>query len=107
MLDPQSWSKPSLAVKDIPAIRVDLASPQSPDSVVVTDEFGRTVKRDSSEPGDDEEGIFMKSRHEEKEEQDKDPRLIRCLSDPGPAGNDEDEPFLSWGGGGGEEGGVL
>ncbi|XP_062841328.1 sodium/hydrogen exchanger 1 [Trichomycterus rosablanca] len=96
--DPQAWSKPSLAVKDIPAIKVDLASPQSPDSFAVTDEFGKAASRDP----EDEGGLFMKrppseKRKEEKREQDdgKDPRLLRCLSDPGPAVVDEeDEPFL-------------
>ncbi|KAK3515483.1 hypothetical protein QTP70_023007 [Hemibagrus guttatus] len=32
--DPQAWSvKPTATNKDIPSIKVDLASPQSPDSV--------------------------------------------------------------------------
>ncbi|XP_053467306.1 sodium/hydrogen exchanger 1 [Ictalurus furcatus] len=97
--DPQAWSKPTVAGKDIPAIKVDLASPQSPDSITTLDEFGKPTKQD---PDEEEEGLVMRRKGEdrtgEQGEQDdsKDQRLLRCLSDPGPAVNEdeEDDPFL-------------
>nr|XP_020445742.1 sodium/hydrogen exchanger 1-like isoform X2 [Monopterus albus] len=90
--DPQSYGvKP--ATDNVPTIQVDLASPQSPDSVNVMDEFGR---------GDQEEdqGLMMKppSGHKKPGEAEgarEQQKLTRCLSDPGPGGDeDEDEPFL-------------
>ncbi|MEQ2164323.1 hypothetical protein GOODEAATRI_005524, partial [Goodea atripinnis] len=77
---------------------VDLASPQSPDSVNLLDEIG---KADQGE----EQGLMMKpppglsgsDKHGEKEKDDwrDQQKLMRCLSDPGPgAEEDEDEPFL-------------
>lgn len=83
--------------KDIPAIKVDLASPQSPDSVTMTDELGKTSGQD------EDEGLMMRRKKDDKmgeqrEQEDlKEQRLLRCLSDPGPAVNEEeeeDEPFL-------------
>lgn len=80
----------------VPTIQVDLASPQSPDSVNMMDEFARGMKKQQDE---EEAGLMMKppaaaatgdgdkSRDQQK--------LTRCLSDPGPsADEDEDEPFL-------------
>ncbi|XP_076136554.1 Na(+)/H(+) exchanger beta isoform X1 [Alosa pseudoharengus] len=114
--DPQAWSmKPDS--DGVPAIKVDLASPQSPpDSVNITDEFG---KRSGPPAGGEEEGgLVMKRPHPppslsvtaatkeekggrrqqqpEEDEEGRDPqRLMRCLSDPGPsAEEEEDEPFL-------------
>lgn len=84
----------------MPTIQVDLASPQSPDSVNVMDEFRRAGQQ---RPQDEEEqGLMMKppsgpSRPNKPGEADggKDQKLTRCLSDPGPsADEDEDEPFL-------------
>ncbi|XP_063055297.1 sodium/hydrogen exchanger 1 isoform X2 [Engraulis encrasicolus] len=111
--DPQAWSiKPD--VDNVPAIKVDLASPQSPpDTINITDEFG---KRSAAPPpttadGDEDGGLVMKppppslsvttatwkkggGGEEGKEEPQQ--RLMRCLSDPGPSGEEEeeDEPFL-------------
>ncbi|XP_066499257.1 sodium/hydrogen exchanger 1 [Hoplias malabaricus] len=101
--DPQAWSvKPAANADTVPSIKVDLASPQSPDSVSVVDEFGRACGRAPRED-EEEEGLTMKPPSEakgEKEEQEdgKEQRLLRCLSDPGPATaedeEEEDEPFL-------------
>ncbi|MCJ8745504.1 hypothetical protein PDJAM_G00130950 [Pangasius djambal] len=98
--DPQAWSiKPMTSNKGIPAIKVDLASPQSPDSLTMLDEFGKATGQD---PAEEEEGLVMRRKKEdrtgEQGEQDdvKEQRLLRCLSDPGPAidEEEEDEPFL-------------
>uniref|UniRef100_A0A672HR57 Sodium/hydrogen exchanger n=1 Tax=Salarias fasciatus TaxID=181472 RepID=A0A672HR57_SALFA len=72
-VDPQAYSvKP--AADNVPTIQVDLASPQSPDSVNLLDEFRRPGGADDA-------------RDQQK--------LMRCLSDPGPsADEEEDEPFL-------------
>lgn len=101
LIDPQAWStKPTVANKDIPAIKVDLASPQSPDSVTMLDEFGKAKGQD---PDEEEEGLVMRRKKEDRtgeqaeQEAAKEQRLLRCLSDPGPAVNEEeeeDEPFL-------------
>lgn len=102
--DPQAWGiKPMTAgikpvtTGGIPTIKVDLASPQSPESVSVVDEF----KKSGCEQ-EDEDGLVMKptslvTKKDGTDEDDKEPqqRLQRCLSDPGPSAEDEeDEPFL-------------
>ncbi|KAJ8289550.1 hypothetical protein GJAV_G00002590 [Gymnothorax javanicus] len=94
--DPQAYnSKPDS--DDVPAIKVDLASPQSPDSVKLEDEL---AKKAAPKNLPEDEGLVMKvppssSGPKEEEANGKDPRLLRCLSDPGPnADDDEDEPFL-------------
>ncbi|KAG7317920.1 hypothetical protein KOW79_018955 [Hemibagrus wyckioides] len=99
--DPQAWSvKPTATNKDIPSIKVDLASPQSPDSVTELNEFSKTAEQD---PAEEEEGLVMRRKRDDKtgekgEQEDvKDQRLLRCLSDPGPAiseEEEEDDPFL-------------
>ncbi|GAA6085400.1 sodium/hydrogen exchanger 1 [Tachysurus ichikawai] len=98
--DPQTWStKPTSTNKDLPSIKVDLASPQSPDSVNELNEFSKTTEQD---PAEEEEGLVMLRKKEDRtgekgeQEDTKDPRLLRCLSDPGPAVNEdeEDQPFL-------------
>uniref|UniRef100_A0A668A0L0 Sodium/hydrogen exchanger n=1 Tax=Myripristis murdjan TaxID=586833 RepID=A0A668A0L0_9TELE len=96
--DPQAYSvKPTS--DSVPTIQVDLASPQSPDSVNLMDEF-----RNARQPEQDEDrGLMMKppseakgpKRPEDAEGAKDQQRLMRCLSDPGPsADEDEDEPFL-------------
>ncbi|XP_017551279.2 sodium/hydrogen exchanger 1 [Pygocentrus nattereri] len=101
--DPQAWSiKPAADAGTIPSIKVDLASPQTPDSVSMVDEFGKPASRVPREPEDEEEGLMMrpplgeKGEKEEQEEGKEQQRLLRCLSDPGPAvaEEEEDEPFL-------------
>ncbi|KAK2815192.1 hypothetical protein Q7C36_023458 [Tachysurus vachellii] len=98
--DPQTWStKPTSTNKDLPSIKVDLASPQSPDSVNEVNEFSKTTEQD---PTEEEDGLVMLRKKEDRtgekgeQEDTKDPRLLRCLSDPGPAVNEdeEDQPFL-------------
>ncbi|KAL7835854.1 hypothetical protein SRHO_G00282010, partial [Serrasalmus rhombeus] len=98
--DPQAWSiKPAADAGTIPSIKVDLASPQTPDSVSMVDEFGMPTSR---VPREEEEGLMMrpplgeKGEKEEQEEGKEQQRLLRCLSDPGPAvaEEEEDEPFL-------------
>lgn len=89
-LDPQAYNvKP--ASNRVPTIQVDLASPQSPDSVNVMDEFTR------ADQGEEDQGLMMKPSDKPgegggaKDQQ----KLTRCLSDPGPsADEEEDEPFL-------------
>lgn len=82
----------------VPTIQVDLASPQSPDSVNMMDEFARGAGGGPKKQEDEEEaGLMMKhpaaaSDGDKSRDQQK---LMRCLSDPGPsADEDEDEPFL-------------
>ncbi|XP_016394801.1 sodium/hydrogen exchanger 1-like [Sinocyclocheilus rhinocerous] len=95
--DPQAWGLKSVT-ESIPTIKVDLASPQSPESVNVVDEFSKK----GSQPKEEEGGLTMKVPSPAKQRKDKTPdeepqqRLMRCLSDPGPAAEeeDEDEPFL-------------
>lgn len=80
----------------VPVIQVDLASPQSPDSVNVMDEFRRANQ-------EEDQGLMMKppqgssgsNKPGEADTTRDQQRLMRCLSDPGPsADEDEDEPFL-------------
>ena len=91
----------------VPTIQVDLASPQSPDSLSLLDELQRADQRRELRrrpPPDEEEGGLMMrppqarggDQGEEGGPSAKEQRLQRCLSDPGPsAEDDEDEPFLS------------
>ena len=89
------------ASDSVPTIKVDLASPQSPDSVNMLDEFRRAGQQQKP-PDEEEHSLTMKppsgsSRPNRSGEADggKDQKLTRCLSDPGPsADEDEDEPFL-------------
>ncbi|XP_064153079.1 sodium/hydrogen exchanger 1 [Anguilla rostrata] len=99
--DPQSYSsKPLKASEDVPTIQVDLASPQSPDSLKLEDELAKKAGR--KDPPEDR-GLVMKvpssssgPKKDEDQNGGKDQRLMRCLSDPGPSADeeDEDEPFL-------------
>ncbi|XP_060937760.1 sodium/hydrogen exchanger 1 isoform X1 [Limanda limanda] len=90
--DPQAYSmKPESG--SVPSIQVDLASPQSPDSVNVMDEF-RRAKREEEE---EEQGLMMKPPHGQSgpDKTGEPQKMTRCLSDPGPsADEEEDEPFL-------------
>lgn len=93
--DPQAYSMKEASDK-IPTIHVDLASPESPDSVNLLDEFRRVEQEDR--------GLMMTTQQSERsginKPADKDrardqQKLMRCLSDPGPsADEEEDEPFL-------------
>lgn len=92
--DPQAYSvKPPSG--PLPTIQVDLASPQSPDSVDIMSEF-KQAKREVEE---EDQGLVMSpadgpSRQGEGDT-GREQKLMRCLSDPGPsADEDEDEPFL-------------
>lgn len=87
----------------VPTIQVDLASPQSPDSVNMMDEFARGARRarGGANTQEDEEGagLMMKppaaAAAGEADRSRDQQKLMRCLSDPGPsADEDEDEPFL-------------
>lgn len=84
----------------VPTIQVDLASPQSPDSVNLMDEFRRAGQKQDEE---EDRGLMMKppsgpgGPHKPgKADGGGEPqKLTRCLSDPGPsADEEEDEPFL-------------
>lgn len=88
--DPQAYSSKSTA-DNVPTIQVDLASPQSPDSVNLLNE----LKKAESQP-DEDQGLTMKAPPSRPGESERDQqKLARCLSDPGPsADEDEDEPFL-------------
>lgn len=97
--DPQAYSVKSNS-DSVPTIQIDLASPQSPDSVCAVDEFARASKQQ-----DEDQGLMMKPpagpRGPNKSGDTDAPRdqqkLTRCLSDPGPsADEEEDEPFLPW-----------
>ncbi|XP_040020125.2 sodium/hydrogen exchanger 1 isoform X1 [Gasterosteus aculeatus] len=83
--DPQAY-RPKR--DSVPTIQVDLASPQSPDSVNLMDEFRANGGRREEE---EDQGLTMRPRGEDGRREP----LTRCLSDPGPsADEDEDEPFL-------------
>ncbi|XP_043116815.1 sodium/hydrogen exchanger 1 [Puntigrus tetrazona] len=102
--DPQAWGLKSIT-ESIPTIKVDLASPQSPESVNVVNEFGKKGGQPKVS-AEEEGGLTMKLPSPTKQrkdkpddgDDDKEPqqRLMRCLSDPGPAAEEEeeDEPFL-------------
>lgn len=94
--------KPSL--DSVPTIQVDLASPQSPDSVNMMDEFARGGKK-KQQQDEEEVGLMMKppsaqsgaSKPGERDTAREQQKLMRCLSDPGPSADedeDEDNPFL-------------
>uniref|UniRef100_A0AAV2MA05 Sodium/hydrogen exchanger n=1 Tax=Knipowitschia caucasica TaxID=637954 RepID=A0AAV2MA05_KNICA len=89
--DPQAYSKS--VGDDVPTIHVDLASPQSPDSVDLTDELKRNQTR-----SDEDQGLVMRPPSSKRpEDPDRDQqKFTRCLSDPGPSADEEeeDEPFL-------------
>ncbi|KAJ8341056.1 hypothetical protein SKAU_G00333470 [Synaphobranchus kaupii] len=94
--DPQTYSKPDS--ESVPTIKVDLASPQSPDSLKLEDEL---AKKAGHKVPEDDEGLVMKppsssAPKDGDQNGGKDPRLMRCLSDPGPSAEEEeeDEPFL-------------
>lgn len=101
LADPQAYSvKPSS--DRVPTIQVDLASPQSPDSVNMMEEFARGGKKQQDE---EEVGLMMKppssesgaSKPGEGDRARDQQKLMRCLSDPGPSADeddDEDNPFL-------------
>ncbi|XP_047454384.1 sodium/hydrogen exchanger 1 isoform X2 [Mugil cephalus] len=97
--DPQAYSTKQ-ASDSVPTIQVDLASPQSPDSVTLLDEFRQAGKQ---KPEEEEDGLMMKppsrtgasDKPGEADTGRDQQKLMRCLSDPGPsADEDEDEPFL-------------
>ncbi|XP_056448237.1 sodium/hydrogen exchanger 1-like [Gadus chalcogrammus] len=104
--DPQTYQMKQMS-DSVPTIQVDLASPQSPDSLSLLDELQRADQRRELRrrpPPDEEEGGLMMrppqarggDQGEEGGPSAKEQRLQRCLSDPGPsAEDDEDEPFLS------------
>ncbi|KAL3059850.1 hypothetical protein OYC64_014447 [Pagothenia borchgrevinki] len=94
--DPQSYrAKPES--DSVPTIHVDLASPQSPDSVNVMDEFRRAGQQRGGERGEEDQGLMMRPHKTGEGADGKDPqKLTRCLSDPGPsADEEEDQPFLA------------
>lgn len=93
--DPQAYNMKQTA-GNVPTIQVDLASPESPDSMNLTDE----LKKGEGQQNEDH-GLVMRppsgtSRSNKPEESDRDhQKLTRCLSDPGPsADEEEEEPFL-------------
>nr|AXV43377.1 sodium/hydrogen exchanger 1 [Lateolabrax maculatus] len=98
--DPQAYSMKPVS-DSVPTIQVDLASPQSPDSVNLMDEFGRAGQQQQQQ--EDDQGLVMKPpsgqsgphKPGEADGPREQQKLMRCLSDPGPsADEDEDEPFL-------------
>ncbi|XP_031432965.1 sodium/hydrogen exchanger 1 isoform X2 [Clupea harengus] len=106
--DPQAWSVKHDS-DGVPSIQVDLASPQSPpDSVCIVDDLAKSSAL-SAGTREEDGGLMMKPPSslavtapkkdekggEQQEEGKEQQRLIRCLSDPGPsADEEEDEPFL-------------
>uniref|UniRef100_A0AAQ5YK62 Sodium/hydrogen exchanger n=1 Tax=Amphiprion ocellaris TaxID=80972 RepID=A0AAQ5YK62_AMPOC len=95
--DPQAYSMKPVS-DSVPTIQVDLASPQSPDSVNLLDEFRHAGQQ---QPEVEDQGLMMKppsgpsgpNKPREADEARDQQKLMRCLSDPGPsADEDEDEP---------------
>nr|XP_033810497.1 sodium/hydrogen exchanger 1 isoform X1 [Geotrypetes seraphini] len=91
---------------NLPVITIDLASPQSPDSVdILNEEMGKTIDEDDEGEG---EGLMMKVKEPstpgtddvftpETGDSPSNQRLLRCLSDPGPRPEEEEEeekPFI-------------
>ncbi|KAM3615038.1 uncharacterized protein V6R79_022536 [Siganus canaliculatus] len=98
--DPQAYNMKA-ASDSVPTIQVDLASPQSPDSVNLMDEFRQAGQQQRRQ--EDDQGLMMKppsgtngpDKSSEGNGSREQQKLMRCLSDPGPsADEDEDEPFL-------------
>lgn len=81
----------------VPTIQVELASPQSPESVNIVNIVDE-VKRDREK--DEDMGLTMKppsapSKQGAEEDAKDQQKLMRCLSDPGPSADEgEDDPFL-------------
>lgn len=97
--DPQAYNLKSNSDR-VPTIQIDLASPQSPDSASTIDEFTHASKQQ-----EEDQGLMMKppagprgtNQSGEADGSREQQKLMRCLSDPGPsADEDEDEPFLPW-----------
>lgn len=89
----------------VPTIQVDLASPESPDTFNVVNDFQQADKQRK----EDDRGLMMKppssgpNKSGDKDEAREQQKLTRCLSDPGPGAEededeDEDEPFFRWDG---------
>lgn len=82
----------------MPTIQVDLASPQSPDSVNMTDEFTRASQQQQQQ--EEDQGLMMKPpsgppKRSGDADRSREQKLTRCSSDPGPsADEEEDDPFL-------------
>lgn len=105
--DPQTYNLKSNS-DSVPIIQIDLASPQSPDSASTIDEFTHASKQQQ-----EDQGLMMKpptgprgaNQSDEVNGSREQQKLMRCLSDPGPsADEDEDEPFLPWSSGAFESG---
>ncbi|KAL0984767.1 hypothetical protein UPYG_G00146650 [Umbra pygmaea] len=106
--DPNAFYNIKTPSDSVPTIHVELASPQSPDSVNLVDEVPKKgamgqglSQRNAADMKEDRERMMMppSAGKGEKVEDDggetKNPGLQRCLSDPGPSNEDEeDEPFL-------------
>lgn len=101
--DPQTYNVKSNSDR-VPTIQIDLASPQSPDSVSAIDEFTR-ANQERQQQEEEDQGLMMKrpaaargaDKSSERDASREQQKLMRCLSDPGPsADEDEDEPFLPW-----------
>lgn len=99
--DPQSYNVRPTS-DSVPTIQVDLASPESPDTFNVVNDFQQGGKHRKEE----DPGLMMKppssgpNKSGDKDEA-REQKLTRCLSDPGPGAEedeDEDEPFLPWDG---------
>lgn len=100
--DPQAYNVKSNS-DSVPTIQIDLASPQSPDSVSAIDEFARANKEQQQQ--EEDQGLMMKppagarapDKSGEGDVSREQHKLMRCLSDPGPnVDEEEDEPFLPW-----------
>uniref|UniRef100_A0AAQ5XWL3 Sodium/hydrogen exchanger n=1 Tax=Amphiprion ocellaris TaxID=80972 RepID=A0AAQ5XWL3_AMPOC len=86
--DPQAYSMKPVS-DSVPTIQVDLASPQSPDSVNLLDEFRHAGQQ---QPEVEDQGLMMKppsgpsgpNKPREADEARDQQKLMRCLSDPGP-----------------------
>ncbi|XP_037532741.1 Na(+)/H(+) exchanger beta [Nematolebias whitei] len=96
--DPQSYrTRP--AADGVPTIKIDLASPESPDFLNPK----KTFREADKQGGEEDQGLTMRpyssgpKKSGDKDEAREQQKLMRCLSDPGPGSDevdDEDEPFL-------------
>ncbi|XP_054903158.1 sodium/hydrogen exchanger 1 isoform X2 [Poeciliopsis prolifica] len=89
--DSQAYVKPG--AKGVPTIQIDLASPQSPESVRLLNEVRQDQGLTMSLPSSSSRAYKTGGKDDSRDQ-----KLLRCLSDPGPSADededdDEDEPI--------------
>ncbi|XP_014883197.1 Na(+)/H(+) exchanger beta isoform X1 [Poecilia latipinna] len=83
--DSQAYVKPG--AENVPTIKIDLASPQSPDSVRLLDEVVQDQGLTMSLPSSSSRAYKTSGKDDGRDQQ----KLLRCLSDPGPDVDDDED----------------